>query len=226
MSKNIRVPSGRRSDWTYTIWSSAGPEEESTGTIKYREKLMAAKIIALMSSPRKNGNSTLLGQQIADGAQAAGARVEIFNLHKMAIKPCTACDKCHAADDRFCIIKDDMQKLYQKIIDADGIIFASPIYFFTMSAQLKLFMDRCYGFGGPSGYALKGKKMAVALTYGDNDPFRSGAVNALRTFQDAFAYLEAPFVGSVYGTGLEPGDILKNKAVMKQALQLGKDLAG
>jgi len=226
MSKNIRVPSGRRSDWTYTIWSSGSHEVESTGTIKYREKLMAKKIIALMSSPRKNGNSTILGQQIADGAKSAGARVEVFNLHKMTIKPCTACDKCHAADDKFCIIKDDMQKLYQKVVDADGIIFASPIYFFTMSAQLKLFMDRCYAFGGPSGYVLKGKKMAVALAYGDNDPFRSGAVNALRTFQDAFAYLEAPFIGSVYGTGLEPGDIVKNKAVMKDAFRLGKDLAG
>lgn len=186
---------------------------------------MAKSIIALIASPRKNGNSTLLAQKIAEGAKAAGARVEMFNLHKMNIKPCTACDKCHAADDTFCIIRDDMQKLYAKILAVDGIIFASPIYFFTVSAQLKLFMDRCYALGGPSGYALKGKKMAVALTYGDNDPFRSGAVNAMRTFQDAFAYVEAPFIGSVYGTGLEPGDILKNRAVMKEAFELGKALA-
>jgi multimeric flavodoxin WrbA len=186
---------------------------------------MAKKILALMSSPRKNGNSTLLGQKIADGATAAGARVEVLNLAKMTIRPCIACDKCHAADDKFCIIRDDMRNLYQKVMDADGLIWASPVYFFTVSAQLKLFMDRCYAFGGPSGFALKGKKMAVALTYGDKDPFGSGAVNALRTFQDAFAYLEAPFVGSVYGTGLEPGDILKNRAVMKEAFQLGKDLA-
>ena len=187
---------------------------------------MAKSIIALISSPRKNGNSTLLAQKIADGAKAAGARVETVNLHRMNIKPCTACDKCHTADDKFCIIKDDMQKLDKKILSADALIYASPIYWFTVSAQLKLFMDRCYALGGPSGYALKGKKMAVALTYGDNDPFRSGAVNALRTFQDAFAYVEARLVGSVYGTGLEPGDILKNKAVMKEAFELGKALAG
>jgi multimeric flavodoxin WrbA len=186
---------------------------------------MAQSIIAIISSPRKNGNSTLLARKIADGAKAAGARVQTVNLHTIHIKPCTACDKCHAADDTFCVIKDDMQKLYAKILASDGIIYASPVYWFTVSAQMKLFMDRCYALGGPSGYGLKGKKMAVALSYGDNDPFRSGAVNALRTFQDAFAYVEAPFVGSVYGTGLEPGDILKNKAVMKEAFALGTSLA-
>ena len=217
-------PCGRRTDWTLSAIKPLLKTPEQTPFVK--EDVMAKSIIALISSPRKNGNSTLLAQKIADGAKAAGARVETVNLHKMNIKTCTACDKCHTVDDKFCVIKDDMQKLYKKILAADALIYASPIYWFTISAQLKLFMDRCYAFGGPSGYALKGKKMAVALTYGDNDPFRSGAVNALRTLQDAFSYVEAPLVGSVYGTGLEPGDILKNKAVMKEAFELGKALAG
>ena len=187
---------------------------------------MAKKILELISSPRKNGNSTLLAHAIADGARAAGARVAAVNLHRLNIRPCIACDKCHAADDRFCIIRDDMRKLYAKIVAADGLIYASPVYWFTVSAQMKLFMDRCYALGGPGGYALKGKRMAVALTYGDADPFRSGAVNALRTFQDAFAYVEAEFVGSVYATGLAPGDVLKKKALLKEAFALGKALAG
>lgn len=187
---------------------------------------MRKSILAFMGSPRKNGNSTMLAKKIAEGAQAEGARVESFYLHKMKISPCSACDTCKAADDRFCVIKDDMQKLYPKIIAADALILASPIYFFTVCAQLKLFMDRCYALGGPSGYPFKGKKIAIALTYGDVDPFRSGAVNALRTFQDAFAYLEADITGYVYGTGLEQGEIAKNKAAMKEALALGKALAG
>jgi len=185
---------------------------------------MSASIIALMASPRKEGNSTLLGNRIVAGARAAGGRVEVVNLHRMKIKTCTACDECHAADDRFCVIRDDMQKLYPKIVAADAVIYATPVYWFTVSAQMKLFMDRTYALGGPSGYALRGKRMAVALTYGDVDPFRSGAVNALRTFQDAFAYVGAEFVGYVYGTGIEQGDILKNKAVMQEAYELGKTL--
>jgi len=187
---------------------------------------MAKKILELTSSPRKNGNSTLLAHAIADGARAAGARVETVNLGALTIRPCTACDTCHASDERFCVIRDDMRRLYAKIVAADALIYASPVYWFTVSAQMKLFMDRCYALGGPGGYALKGKRMAVALTYGDADPFRSGAVNALRTFQDAFAYVEAVLVGSVYATGLAPGDVLKKKALLKEAFSLGKALAG
>ena len=186
---------------------------------------MPAKIIALTSSPRKNSNSTLLAQKITQGARSAGARVETVSLSRMKIRPCTACDKCHAADSRFCVIRDDMQKLYPRIAAADGLIYASPVYWFTVSAQMKLFMDRCYALGGPSGYALRGKKIAVALTYGDADPFRSGAVNALRTFQDACAYVGADFVGAVYATGLDPGEIAKNRAVLREAVELGKALA-
>jgi len=187
---------------------------------------MSASIIALLSSPRKKSNSTMLAQKIIEGAKVSGAKVESYYLHKMNITPCTACDKCKGADDRFCVIKDDMQKLYPKVVAADGLIIASPIYFFTVSAQAKLFMDRCYALGGPSGYALKGKKVAIALTYGDADPFRSGAVNALRTFQDAFAYVGAEIAGMVYGTGWEPGEIAKNKEVMGEAFELGKTLGG
>jgi len=168
----------------------------------------------------------MLAHAIADGARSAGARVETVRLHKLKIRPCTACDKCHAADDRFCMIRDDMQKLYAKVVAADGLIYASPVYWFTVSAQLKLFMDRCYAMGGPGGWALKGKRIAVALTYGDSDPFRSGAVNALRTFQDTFAFVEAEFIGSVYGTGLTPGDVLKKRALLKESFMLGKVLAG
>ena len=180
---------------------------------------MAKKILELVSSPRKNGNSTLLAHAIADGARSVGARIETVSLHRLKIRPCTACDKCHTVDERFCVIRDDMQKLYAKIVAADGLIYASPVYWFTVSAQMKLFMDRCYALGGPGGYALRGKRIAVALTYGDADPFRSGAVNALRTFQDAFAYVEAVLVGSVYGTGLVPRRCSEGKGAAQRGLR-------
>ena len=187
---------------------------------------MAKKVLEFVSSPRTDGNSTLLANAIADGARAVDAQVETVHLSALTIRPCTACDSCQGADDQFCVIRDDMRTLYPKIVAADALIYASPVYWFTVSAQLKLFMDRCYALGGPGGYALKGKRMAVALTYGDADPFRSGAVNALRTFQDAFAYVGAEFVGSVYTTGLVPGDVLKKKKLLKEAFTLGKTLAG
>ena len=70
----------------------------------------------------------------------------------------------------------------------------------------------------------KGKKIAIVLTYGDVDPFRSGAVNAMRTFYDAFAYVESDIADFVYGTGDKPGEIAGNKAVIKEAFELGKIL--
>ena len=134
------------------------------------------------------------------------------------------CDACQEEMAQGCVIDDKMQSLYPKIREADALVIASPIYWFTVSAQTKLFMDRCYALGGPQGYALKGKRIAIILTYADPDPFVSGAVNALRTFQDSFAYIGAPIVGMVYGRAGEAGEIRDNKDLMDKAYELGKEL--
>jgi len=186
--------------------------------------MTAKKVLLFTSSPRKKSNSSILAREIGNGAKVNGARIKTVNLHQLMIKPCTACDKCHISDDRFCVLKDDMKNIYPQIVDAAAIIYASPVYWFTVSSQLKRFMDRCYALGGPSGYALKGKKTAAALSYGDADPFVSGAVNALRTLQDTFAYVDARFIGSVYCSAVCPGEVLKNKKLLRQAFALGKRL--
>jgi multimeric flavodoxin WrbA len=190
-----------------------------------RRKDMGRKVMIAVGSPRKRGNSSTLAAQVASGANAAGAQVETFHLHGMNIKPCTACGGCRKKTHVDCVIKDDMQKLYPKLRSADAIVIASPIYWFTFSAQTKLFIDRWYGLGSEEGYALSGKKFALLLSYADADPFLSGAVNALRTFQDALRFIEADLVGMVYGSASEAGEIKKNKALMKEAYELGRKLA-
>jgi multimeric flavodoxin WrbA len=164
---------------------------------------------------------------VAGGAEATGAEVEDFYLHGMNIQPCTACDECREETGKGCVIDDDMQTLYPKLRRADAVVIASPIYWFTVSAQTKLFMDRWYAFGGPQEEyaALAGKRIGIVLTYGDLDPFVSGAVNALRTFQDAFDYVGAEIVGMVYGSASEAGEIQKNRDLMEKAYELGKQLA-
>ena len=186
---------------------------------------MGREVMIAVGSPRKRGNSSTLAAQVARGANTAGAKVETFYLHGMNIKPCTACGGCRKKIHVDCVIKDDMQILYPKLRSADVIVIASPIYWFTFSAQTKLFMDRWYGLGGNEGYALAGKKFAVLLSYADADPFVSGAVNALRTLQDALQFIEAELVGMVYGSASEAGEIKKNKALMKEAYELGHKLA-
>lgn len=182
------------------------------------------KVIIVLGSPRVEGNSAQLAERVAAGAAASGAAVETFYLHGMRISPCTACNSCQADTARDCAIDDDMRALYPKLRAADALVIASPIYWFNMSAQTKLFMDRCYALGGPDGTALTGKKIGILLTYADADPFCSGAVNALRTFQDSFNYVGADIVGMLYGQAGKAGEIRRNKELMQKAYDLGKKL--
>ena len=186
---------------------------------------MARKVMIAVGSPRKKGNSSTLAKQVAAGARAGGAKVETFFLHDMDIKPCAACDSCRKQAHMECVIQDDMKILYPKLKDADALVIASPIYWFTVSAQTKLFMDRWYALGSDEGYALAGKKIGIVLAYAGEDPFVSGAVNALRTFQDAMGFIGAEIVGMVYGSAWKAGEVRKNKALMEEAYGLGKKLA-
>jgi multimeric flavodoxin WrbA len=186
--------------------------------------MSSKQIVIVKGSPRENGNSTTLADQVAKGAREAGATVESFYLHGMEINPCDACDACHAEPYSGCIVEDDMHLLYPKLEEADAIVIASPIYWFTVSAQTKLFMDRCYALVDAEGYALRGKKVGIVLSYGDSDPFNSGAVNAMRTFQDAFGYVGAEIVDMVYGSADAAGEIGANAELMAKAYSLGKQL--
>ncbi|MBU0513217.1 MAG: flavodoxin family protein [Proteobacteria bacterium] len=183
------------------------------------------KVLVLLGSPRKKGNSATLAGRIAAGAEGAGAEVEMVYLHGLKISPCQSCYACHKPKSEGCAIDDDMQPLYAKLKAADAWVFAGPVYWFSMSAQTKLVMDRLFAMGA---YKIdpRGKKAGVAMSFGDTDPFTSGCVNALRTFQDAFRYIGLPLAGIVYGSANEPGEIAANATLMQQAEELGKKLAG
>jgi multimeric flavodoxin WrbA len=182
------------------------------------------RVVIVKGSPREAGNTAMLAHQVVEGARAAGAKVDSFYLHAMQINPCDACDACHAEPFSGCIVDDDMQEIYPKLMDADAIVIASPVYWFTMSAQTKLFMDRCYALVDAEGYLLRGKEIGIVMTYGDSDPFDSGAVNALRTFQDAYRFVGARIAGMVYGSADGAGDIAEKANVMDEAYALGQRL--
>jgi multimeric flavodoxin WrbA len=181
------------------------------------------KIVIVKGSPRREGNSSTLADQVAAGAKADGAQIDIFYLHGMDIQPCDACESCQASVEAECIVMDDMQEIYPHLRAADGLVIASPVYWFTVSAQTKIFMDRCYALGGgdPWRHALQGKEVGIVMTYGDTDPFNSGAVNAFRTFQDGFDYIGADIVGFVYGSADQAGEVRSNVGLMEKAKDLG-----
>jgi multimeric flavodoxin WrbA len=199
---------------------------------------MTKKIVIVEGSPRSNGNSTILAGQAASGARSVGAEVHVFHLHDLDIHPCTACEACQESLATDCVVDDAMKDLYPVLRTADAIVYASPVYWFTVSGQIKLFMDRCYAMTflgsapGPDGKPVEtietdlgGKKFGILLSFGDVDPFASGAVNAIRTFQDMARFVGSEIAGIVYGSAAAPGDIAGNEAVMQQAYELGRNLA-
>ncbi len=184
---------------------------------------MSKKILILKGSPRERGNSAALAAQVEAGARECGAQVERVYLHGLEIRPCDGCDLC-IETGQWCAIEDDMQGLYPKFLEADALVLASPVYWFTYSAQLKLCIDRWYGLFNQQRDFLRGKPVGLVLTYGDTDLYTSGGINAIHSFESMFRFLEAPIAGIVYGTASDPGDAGKNQALMDQAYRLGKRL--
>lgn len=186
---------------------------------------MHRKVLILLGSPRRKGNSAILAEQIARGAKSQKAKVETIYLQEKDIAPCKSCMHCQKKDSKGCSIKDDMQDIYPKLLEADVWVIASPVYWFTMSAQTKIFMDRWFALSAYRKDPYRGKRLAIAMAFGDKDPFTSGCVNALRAFQDASGYTGLSLVGMVYGSAMEAGEIRANETVMQEAFDLGKKLA-
>ncbi len=180
------------------------------------------KVLVILGSPRKRGNSALLAGRIASGAKKAGAKVETVYLHGMDIRACTGCMRCQRDGARGCAIRDDMDDVFELMKQSGAWVIASPVYWFTLSAQIKLWMDRCIAFTSFTPDAFTGKRIAIAMSYGGDDPFDSGCVNALRTFQDAYSYVGAQIAGMVYGSAMEKGDIAKDSDLMSRAEDLGR----
>jgi multimeric flavodoxin WrbA len=180
-----------------------------------------SNVLIVNGSPRKNGNCHYLIDFLIKGIKEYNGTPDLVNLQELKISPCDACESCLRNKSKGCIKHDDMIDLYTKIKNSSSIVFASPIYWFNISAQTKLFIDRLYAIH-ESG--LNGKKIGVILTYGDKDVFISGGVNALRSFQDICNYVNAKLVGIVHASADKAGEIKSNSAKLEEAYNLGKEI--
>ncbi len=187
-------------------------------------KMESIDAVILYGSPRNNGNSTTIAKKVKQGIISKNRIVKDFYLHKMNIKPCSACEKCKKDINTLCVIKDDMQKIYQPVIYAKTLVIASPVYCFTFSAQIKLFIDRCYSLWGPKDHLLMNKNIIIILTYGDKDLFSSGGVNAIRTYQDAYNYYGCKITDILHCSAGKIGDVNKNQNILDKAYNLGLNI--
>jgi multimeric flavodoxin WrbA len=185
------------------------------------------EILIVVGSPRPQGACAALADEVRKGAEAAGAVTHRYDLHGMDMQPCTACDACLESADADCIVEDDMRLLYPLLRRVDALVIASPVYWFNVSAQTKLFIDRgFYALQDPEGgNALKGKEVGLILAYGAEDLESSGGQNAISSFEDIFGFIGVDIVGTVHGSTAD-GDIRLQNAVMKEAYKLGQRLGG
>ena len=182
------------------------------------------KILAVVGSPRKSGNTDILVGKIADGAMAKGAVIETIFLRDLDIKECDGCLVCWQG--KKCSKRDDMLGLYQKITDSDAIIFGTPVYWYGPTALMKAFIDRFVFFNCPRNRTkIKGKSAVIAVPFEEENPDTARPV--VEFFQNCLRYLEMNLVGAVIVGGVgEKGDILKKPDRLNEAYELGNRLAG
>jgi multimeric flavodoxin WrbA len=175
------------------------------------------KVLAISASPRKAGNSDVLCDRFLEGAKESGHDTEKIRLVEKNISPCVSCYGCNKT--KTCVKKDDMSEILSKLIDADVIILATPVYFYCMDAQMKMMIDRCL----PRYTEIKNKQFYFIVTAADPEHTATDeTVAGLRGFLKCLPNsLEK---GIVYGTGTwDKGDVFKHPAYEK-AYEIGKTL--
>lgn len=178
-------------------------------------------LLALLGSPRKNGNTSALLDSFLKGAASAGHSAETVFLHGKKIAPCTSCRSCRVdgIGTGVCVIKDDMTDLYDKVIGADVIVHGFPIYWWSIPAQTKVFLDRIYALN----YAVfKGKKLCVLTTFG-GEGHDSGPRLVESAFRDICAFLEMEFCGHLTAfSGKVP--VGRNESALGEAFRMGSEI--
>lgn len=187
------------------------------------------KIIAFNGSPRAGGNTEILLNEALKPLLEAGHDATVFRLNDMNIRPCQECGGCAATGE--CIMADDMQKVFNAIREADRIILASPIFFFSVSAQAKAMIDRCQAFwcekyllNKPIPQGSHGRKGLLLLVGGMKKD--EGMDCAALTAKAFFRTVSVPAHETLRFSGVDAkGDILKHPTALTDSREAGKRLA-
>lgn len=177
-----------------------------------------SKIIVLVGSVRKGGNTRLLAEAFAEGAKQEN-EVEIISVADYKVNPCIGCNTCFQREGNTCFQKDDMQKIYPKLAEADIIVAASPVYFYGISAQLKAVIDRLHT---PMRNEFKVKKLALLLVAASPLPTVFDSIKM--QYQFILDYFKLEDGGTVLVRGVkEKGDISGSPA-LQEAFELGRKI--
>ncbi|WP_378955075.1 flavodoxin family protein [Pelosinus sp. sgz500959] len=177
------------------------------------------KVVAFIGSPRKEGNTVTLIKEVIRGAQDAGAETTIFNLYDMNIKPCQGCFVCRRTGQ--CIIQDDFQNMFKHIVEADAVVFGSPVYMWQVTAQMKLLWDRLCGLFTEDfkpRYAAKN----LIMVYSQGNPNPQAFQTAFQTNEAMLKMLGLHAVNTILlPGGRETNAAANNKELLSKAYEAG-----
>jgi len=185
------------------------------------------KVLGIMGSPRRQGNTEILLDRALEGAREAGAEVEKVLVSNLKVSPCLEIYACFK--DGNCTIKDDMQMLYKKLLEADHVIFASPIFFYGVTSQAKAVIDRCQalwarrhvlGMGKDDKRVRRGVFISVGATRGEK--LFDGVVLTVKYFFDAIG---VKYSGDLLIRGIDnKAQIKEHPTALEDAFRLGQEL--
>lgn len=177
---------------------------------------MEKNVLIISSTLRQKGNSEVLAQEFLKGAKEAGNNVEFISLRDKEIKFCKGCLACQKLGH--CVMKDDTNPIVEKMENADVIVFASPIYYYEMSGQLKTLLDRANAL---FSLDYKFRDIYFLSTAADNDSHAADiAINGIKGWIACFP--KSQLKGTVLGAGVEVIGDIQNNSAMKQAYEMGK----
>ena len=191
---------------------------------------MSLKVLGISTSPRLKGNSDLLLREALAGAESAGAQVEYLRLCDLEIGPCVECNCCHTTGR--CRLEDDYQMVLDKMLDADRLIFATPVFFMTVCSQAKMLIDRgqClwarkYVLKKPFFETARRDRRAMVIAVGGSKSTKQ--FDSIRlTMKAYFDVLDIKYVANLFVNKVDVrGAIKKHPSALKEAFRLGKELA-
>ena len=177
------------------------------------------RILGVVGSPRRNGNTHILVSRILEGAKEAGGIVETIFLNDLKIQECDGCHACWKGKQ--CSKNDDMNRIYPKIVESDVIVFGMLVYWYGPTALMKAFIDRFVYFNCPENREkIRGKSAVIVVPFEEENPETVAPLELF--FEKCFEYLQMDIIGRIIVPGeTRRGEVLEKTYFLREAYELG-----
>ena len=177
-----------------------------------------SKIVVLVGSMRKGGNTDLLARSFVEGARKNND-VEVVSVADVRVNPCRGCNACYSSEGNLCIQKDDMSGIYAKLAGADVLVIASPVYFYGITSQLKAIIDRLHA---PVRNTFRIRRLGLLLTGATELDDLFDAI--VRQYELTLRFFKLESIGEVFARGVKDIGDIEGRPALRQAFKLGESV--